>query len=106
MHRLHIADPDDFFRLPDAWQRLHLQHTRNHLQGQYEQPLDRHGNPIPVPGEAARKAIDIEAWREKRQQTPPSPAEVAAARQVLALPNVHPEAAEAARQTLARAEAA
>ena len=103
LHRLHIADPAEFYALPEAWQALHLQHTVHHLQGRYEVPRDRHGRPVPAQqAPPAQLAAHVRQWHEQRQQ-PPSPQEVACAQTWLATPGLPAPLREAAQQTLERA---
>ncbi|MEL6344733.1 MAG: hypothetical protein AAFV53_16570 [Myxococcota bacterium] len=94
--RLGVVDPRALLQLPAEWLTLHLAHTRNIIQAQYELELDKDGKPIMPAGHLARLRAGIETWRERA----PSPEELSAARRlVAALPADHPAAIDA-RQTL------
>jgi hypothetical protein len=98
LHALKIANPDDFYRLPEGWQRKHLAFVRDEIQGRHLPPAKTKSPPRPT----ARMARAAEEWRATRLR-PPSAAEIGQARRVLRLSNLPDALAQAARQTLLRA---
>jgi hypothetical protein len=98
LHELKIADPQEFYRLPPAWQAKHLAHVRNKIQGRHLPQKSATSAPRPT----ARMLRVAEEWRIARQR-PPSAVEVASARKVLRFPGLPASLEQAARQTLLRA---
>ena len=88
MHRLHIADPRDFWALPPAWQARHLAHVRNDLGGVYAGggAATSASSPAPPPRRGgATDMIAVFEAIERHRSEPPSPRAVKYARQVLSL---------------------
>ena len=103
MHRLHIADPRDFWALPPSWQARHLAHVRNDLGGVYAGggAASEASRPAPPPrrGGATDMMAVFEAI-ERHRTEPPSPRAVEYARQVLSLNGAPPQLVADAQATL------
>lgn len=103
MHRLHIADPRDFWALPPAWQARHLAHVRNDLGGVYAGggAASEASRPAPPPrrGGATDMMAVFEAI-ERHRTEPPSAGAVKYARQVLSLNGVPEQLVADAQATL------
>lgn len=105
MHRLHIADPAEFWRLPPAWQARHISHVYNDITGAYMSDL----KPIPDYDEKGRpKKPTIDAADLMRSQlefktAPPSQTVIDNARMLLNVPGLHPLLIRDAQETLRRA---
>ncbi len=97
MHRLSIADPREFFALPDAVLRRHLAHVHNSLEGRYDASA-----PVGDKKSQGSPAAVIQGFRRSRQELP-TPGDVSAARDVLR-GGADGSLAEAARATLRRAQ--
>lgn len=103
MHRLHIADPRDFWALPAEWQARHLAHVRNDLGGVYAgsgaAPSASSPATPPRRGGATDMMAVFEAI-ERHRTEPPSPRAIQYARQVLSLNGAPPQLVADAQATL------